>query len=300
MPSPTEKRAGSSIHVPAIFGISAASQISLRSRLSAVGALVCLAVSVVLWAGMIAAGREARALDQFALSRVRQDSVLRAFARSEDFSSGLLSFRESPSQGSEQSPLMPLRSHGRNDRASDLLGSLEQAQASSLSLTWIAHVKNRVLDEGASVPLMVVFRHESPQTIDEPLRVPVAINYDPAEFALSPQQPSKEVVLQAGQRIGSTSWILRPLKTGDHSIAIEALGDVQALGMTVRTVLGLPPSVARVGGMIASLFSFVFTIPWLFEFWRARQKRNNRPFRPVERRIRRAQLPAQGRPAEPS
>lgn len=265
------------IRVPRLFAGPASHHISNYSRAYGYGAVACLALSITIWTALASAKRKALEHDRFTLSAVRQDSVLGAFARSEDFSSQMLSFRAS---SSERSPdvVAPLISPLRDERASDLVGSLEQAQASALDVMWAAHLSKRVMDEGASQPLMVIVR-PSPTAVRDSISVRVSVNYDPLAFTLSPTQTSKDVVIRHGQQIGSTSWILRPLKTGSHSIAIEALGDVQALGINVRTIWGLPPSVARLAGTVASLFSFCLSIPWFYDFWRERRKRKDRTLR---------------------
>lgn len=273
MHASTESKRVSRISIPSVFRDSLPLHNKALRRWLTLGSLACVAVAITIWGTIIAARREAIALDRFALSEIRQDSVLRVFAQSRNFSSGLLSTREASGQGRGLiSPFI----REKPDRASDLLATLDEAQDTALDLTWVAHLEQRVMKAGTSQPLMVVFRHRDPQTIQEPLKVLVSINYDPAEFALSPQQLSKEVVVAPGQKIGSTSWILRPLRSGNHSLAIEAMGDVQALGVNVRTILGFPPSVAHVTAIFAGVLSFLLNIPWLFDLWRKIQERTPR------------------------
>jgi hypothetical protein len=265
----------SRLRVPQLFKDPAANHLSAYRRVWGYGALICFGLSVGLWGSLAAAERAAFANDRFTLSPVRQDSVLRVFALSEDFSSELLSIRASSSErGSEV--VRPLISPLRDERASDLVGSLEKAEASALDLTWAAHLSKRVMKAGTSQPLMVIFR-PSANAIKDSMSVRVSVNYDPLEFTLSPQQTSKEILIRRGEQMGSTSWILRPMKSGSHSIAIEALGDVQAMGITVRTIFGLPPWLAGVIGAVTSILTFVFSLPWFFDFWREHQRRRNNP-----------------------
>lgn len=92
--------------------------------------------------------------------------------------------------------------------------------------------------------------------------------------------PTTLVRTSAELALGETEsfiWLIAPTRTGEHTIIVMANEELQTLGVTVRTWLGLTAGQARVASFVATLLGPLLSVPWWLERWEKRQQANRPP-----------------------
>jgi hypothetical protein len=122
-------------------------------------------------------------------------------------------------------------------------------------------IPRRVISVAESLPLSVLLRNDDTRscTAEATLKV--------AKFDVSPAETSQKVTLAPGAA-STLVWVIAPKEPGNFTIVVSSGFEHRALGVSVRTVLGLSARLAGALTLLGLVVGPAITIPWWLDQWR--------------------------------
>ena len=135
-----------------------------------------------------------------------------------------------------------------------------------LPCSWDTETPDRVLSENKSQAILVKAKNESDEDCQS------AISLRSPGFDISPAKEEQSITLKSKQE-GSVSWIISPRKTGSYEIAVSDSLNTKIFGVNVTNMFGLSAVQAKTASFLGTLFGPMLTIPWWWEKWFQKRKK---------------------------
>ena len=151
------------------------------------------------------------------------------------------------------------------DTSETIYGSINEGP---LPCTWDVRDPEQVVSEDKSQAILVTTTNE----LDIPCETVLSLRAP--GFDMSPQKEEQKISLVASSS-GSLSWILTPRKTGTFEIALSDVLNTKIFGITVKNMFGLNALQAKIASIFGGLFGPMLTVPWWFDkFWQRKKKQS--------------------------
>lgn len=150
----------------------------------------------------------------------------------------------------------------------DIKKSYGEVAGDLLPCPWEGVAPERVMSEDTSQAIVIRVK----SLAQEDCRTSITLRAP--GFDISPMKEEQSVTVSRNST-GSLSWIINPRKTGTYTISLSDMLNTKIYGITVTTVFGLTGGQARIASFLGGLFGPMLTVPWWWDKWRARKKKEN-------------------------
>lgn len=138
-----------------------------------------------------------------------------------------------------------------------------------LPCKWEVNPPERVQSENKSQSIVITIVNEYDGEECESL-----ISLRAPGFDLSPVKEEQKINLKEKQE-GSLSWIISPRKAGSYEIAVSDPLNSKVFGISVTNMFGLSAVQAKTASFLGTIFGPMLTVPWWWEKWFMKRKRED-------------------------